>query len=150
MANAVKISINGSVNAPVETVWQMWNNPPDVMQWNAADPSWHCPSSENDLRPGGKFKHRMEAKDGSYGFDFEGQYDKVEPVREITYSMSDGRTVSTWFSEHKGTTTIKTTFDAETENDPELQKQGWQAILNNFMNYVESKNPNTHPNREKE
>jgi len=138
MTQATKISIEAVVNAPAETVWKAWNTPQHIMQWNAADPGWHCPASENDLRVQGKFKHRMQARDGSYGFDFEGRYDKVEPHREISYTMPDGRTVTTWFSEVEGKTTIKSTFDAETENSNELQRQGWQAILNNFVNYVNS------------
>src|SRR5690606_9328399 len=110
------------------------------MEWNTPDPSWHTPSSQNDLRAGGKFKNRMEAKDGSFGFDFEGIYDKVDLHKKITYTMSDGRKVATLFAEQNGKTTVETTFDAETENDPEMQKQGWQAILNNFAKYTESKN----------
>lgn len=109
------------------------------MQWNAADPSWHTPASENDLRVGGRFKNRMEAKDGSFGFDFEGVYDTVEEYKEITYTMPNGRKATTLFTARDGKTDIATTFDAETENDPEFQKQGWQAILNNFVKYVESK-----------
>lgn len=140
MAQVTKITVEATVNAPIAKVWKAWNTPSDIMQWNAADPSWHCPGSENDLRTGGKFKNRMEAKDGSFGFDFEGTYDKVEQHKEITYTMSDGRTATTLFSEQAGKTRIATTFDAETENDPEFQKQGWQAILNNFIKYVESNN----------
>jgi uncharacterized protein YndB with AHSA1/START domain len=112
----------------------------DIIQWNSADPSWHCPSSENNLKVGGSFKNRMEARDGSFGFDFEGTYDKVELHKEISYTMRDGRSATTLFSEQNGKTTIETTFDAETENDPEFQKQGWQAILENFGKYVTSKN----------
>lgn len=138
MAQVTKITVEATVDAPVAKVWKAWNAPADIMQWNTADPSWHCPSSENDLRVGGKFKNRMEAKDGSFGFDFEGTYDTVEPHKEITYTMSDGRTATTLFAEQNGKTNVATTFDAETENDPEFQKQGWQSILNNFVKYVES------------
>ena len=140
MSQATKISVQTTADAPVATVWKMWNTPADIMQWNTADPSWHCPSSENDLREGGRFKNRMEAKDGSFGFDFEGTYDNVEVHKEISYIMTDGRKATTRFSEQNGKTIIDTTFDAETENDPELQKQGWQAILDNFGKYVSSKN----------
>lgn len=139
MAEQTKIKVEASVNAPVEKVWQVWNNPADIMKWNTPDPSWHTPSSENDLRTNGKFKHRMEAKDGSSGFDFEGRYDKVELYKEIAYTMSDGRTVTTLFTEKDGKTTLSTVFDPETENDPEFQKQGWQAILDSFAKYTESK-----------
>lgn len=142
MAKQTKITVGATVNAPVEMVWEVWNNPADIMQWNTADPSWHTPSSENDLRVNGKFKNRMEAKDGSFGFDFEGTYDKVDLHKEIAYTMSDGRTASTVFEEKDGKTILATTFDAETENDPEFQKQGWQAILNSFVKYVETKSIN--------
>ncbi|PUV21185.1 SRPBCC family protein [Sphingobacterium athyrii] len=140
METQTKINVEATVNAPVEKVWQQWNAPADIMQWNTADPSWHCPSSQNDLRVNGTFKNRMEAKDGSFGFDFEGTYDRVELHREIAYTMSDGRTVSTLFSERDGKTIISTTFDAEQMNDPEFQQQGWQSILNNFVKHVESTN----------
>lgn len=138
MTQVKKITVATAVNAPVTKVWKTWNTPSDITQWNAADPSWHCPSSENDLRIGGKFKNRMEAKDGSFGFDLEGIYDQVNPNREISYTMADGRKVVTLFAEENGQTHIKTTFDADTENEPEFQKQGWQAILSNFVKYVES------------
>lgn len=139
MAEVTRITVEALANAPVAKVWKTWNTPADIMQWNAADPSWHSPSSENDLRTGGKFKHRMEAKDGSFGFDFEGVYDNVDQHKEISYTMSDGRKATTLFAEQNGKTRIETTFDAETQNDPKFQKQGWQAILNNFVRYVESK-----------
>jgi len=139
MAEQTKITVEATVNAPVEKVWKAWNTPADIIQWNTPDPSWHTSSSENDLRINGKFKNRMEAKDGSFGFDFEGTYDKVELYKEIAYTMADGRTATTLFTEKNGKTTLATTFDPETENDPEFQKQGWQAILNNFVKYVESK-----------
>ena len=138
MTQVTRITVEAAVNAPVTKVWEAWNTPGDIMQWNTADPSWHTPSSENDLRKGGQFKHRMEARDGSFGFDFEGTYDEVELHKEITYTMSDGRKSTTLFTEQNGQTKIATTFDPETENDPEFQKQGWQAILNNFGKYVES------------
>lgn len=139
MTEPVKITVEAIVNASVEKVWEAWNNPADIIQWNTADPGWHTPHSENDLRKNGKFKHRMEAKDGSFGFDFEGIYDTVELYREIAYTMPDGRTATTLFKAEDGKTIIRTTFDAETENEPELQKQGWQSILNNFAKYLESK-----------
>ncbi|QQT25193.1 SRPBCC family protein [Sphingobacterium spiritivorum] len=138
MKTQPQITVETTVNAPVEIVWKAWNTPEDIMQWNAADPSWHCPSSQNDLRVNGKFSNRMEARDGSFGFDFEGTYQQVDLHEKISYTMSDGREVSTLFSGMGDTTTITTTFDAETENDPEFQKQGWQAIISNFTKYVES------------
>ncbi len=140
MEHKTKITVEAIANAPVAKVWKAWNTPTDIVKWNTPDPSWHTPSSENDLRVGGKFKNRMEAKDGSFGFDFEGTYDKVELHQEITYTMGDGRQATTFFKDQDGKTAIQTTFDAETENEPEFQKQGWQSILNNFVNYVESTN----------
>lgn len=139
MVQLTKITVSATVDVPVARVWQAWNTPSDIMKWNAADPSWHCPSSENDLAVGGRFKNRMEARDGSFGFDFEGTYEMIELNKEITYVMDDGRKATTLFTEQNGKTSIETTFDAETENDVEMQKQGWQAILNNFANYVQSK-----------
>lgn len=138
MVQTAKITVEASTNAPVARVWEAWNTPNEITKWNSPDPSWHCPSSENDLRVGGKFKNRMEAKDGSFGFDFEGVYDTVTPHHEIAYTMGDGRTASTIFSTKEGQTHIATTFDPETQNEPEFQKQGWQSILNNFIKYVES------------
>lgn len=140
MTEQKRITVEATINAPVEKVWQAWNTPGDIVKWNTPDPSWHCPSSENDLRVNGTFKNRMEAKDGSFGFDFEGMYDKVDLNREIAYTMPDGRKVDTLFTEEGGMTTLVTTFDPETQNDPEFQKQGWQAILDNFVKYVESTN----------
>lgn len=140
MTEQKRITVEATINAPVERVWQAWNTPEDIVKWNTPDPSWHCPASENDLQVSGTFKNRMEAKDGSFGFDFEGTYDKVDLNNEIGYTMPDGRKVDTLFAEKDGKTTLTTTFDPETQNDLEFQKQGWQAILNNFVNYVESKN----------
>lgn len=140
MIQAIKINVTAIVNASIETVWNVWNTPSDIMEWNSADPNWHCPASENDVRVNGKFKNRMEAKDGSFGFDFEGIYDKVELFKELAYSMTDGRKVSTVFAEKDGKTMLSTVFDAESENEVEVQKQGWQAILDSFVKYVESKN----------
>lgn len=138
MEQVTRITVEGVANASLVNVWKVWNTPSDIMKWNTPAPDWHTTSSENDLRVGGKFKNRMEAKDGSFGFDFEGIYDRVELYKEITYTMSDGRTVTTLFTSENGKALITTTFDAETENEPEFQKQGWQAILQNFIKYVES------------
>ena len=140
MTTTTKITVAATINAPVQQVWKAWVTPADIMNWNTADPSWHCPASENDLRVGGKFTTRMEAKDGSFGFDFEGTYDKVDEYSEITYTMTDGRVATTLFAEKDGKTIVETTFDSETQNPVEMQKFGWQSILNNFVNYVESKN----------
>ena len=140
MTAITKITVAATLNAPVQKVWEAWSNPADIVKWNSPDPSWHCPSSENDLTEGGRFKNRMEARDGSFGFDFEGTYNKVDLHKEITYTMDDGRVATTLFSEKDGKTTVETTFDAEMQNPVEMQKEGWQAILNNFVNYVEAQN----------
>ncbi|MES2653239.1 MAG: SRPBCC family protein [Bacteroidota bacterium] len=140
MTQVTRITVEAATHVPVAKVWKAWNTPSDIIKWNTPDPSWHTPSSENDLRVGGKFKNRMEAKDGSFGFDFEGVYDTVDLHKEITYTMGDGRKATTLFEEQDGKTNITTTFDAETENEPEFQKQGWQSILNSFVKYIESTN----------
>jgi uncharacterized protein YndB with AHSA1/START domain len=120
-------------------VWAAWNAPADIKKWNAASDDWHTTASTVDLREGGKFSARMEAKDGSVGFDFEGTYTKVVPKKRIEYAMSDGRTVQIEFSPAKGGVHVKETFDAETQNAPDMQRQGWQAILDNFARHVEAK-----------
>ena len=134
------ITVKAKINAPIGTVWNAWTSPEHIMSWNTASEDWHTTKAENDLRAGGHFLSRMEAKDGSFGFDFEGIYDSVELNKEITYTMGDGRQATTLFSEQDGKTHVKTTFDTETQNDPEFQKQGWQSILNSFVRYVESNN----------
>jgi uncharacterized protein YndB with AHSA1/START domain len=133
----VKITVETPVRANLNSVWDAWNNPDDINQWNAASDDWHTTQSSVDLREGGKFSARMEAKDGSAGFDFEGTYTRVVPQRLIEYRMSDGREVKVQFSEVADGVLVQETFDAETENDPELQREGWQAILDNFARHVE-------------
>lgn len=135
---AVKININAFVNAPIEKVWNCWTKPEHITKWNFATDSWQCPKAENDLRVGGKYFARMEAKDGSFGFDFEAIYDVVNAKQELTYTMPDGRRVTTIFDGDGSKTSVSTVFDAETKNPVEMQQQGWQAILNNFKQYVES------------
>ena len=135
----MKISIETVVNASLDEVWDAWNRPADIQRWNHASDDWHTTRSTVDLRAGGRFLSRMEARDGSAGFDFEGTYTRVEPRQVIEYRMDDGREVQTQFSERADGVAIATTFDAETENSPEMQRQGWQAILDNFRRYVEAK-----------
>lgn len=135
----MKITVETVVQATLNTVWDAWNNPEDIKQWNAAQDDWHTTRSTVDLREGGKFLSRMEAKDGSMGFDFEGTYTRIVPHKIIEYRMSDGREVEVEFVERAGGVLVKTTFDAETENPPELQRTGWQAIQDNFGRYVEAK-----------
>jgi uncharacterized protein YndB with AHSA1/START domain len=133
-----KVKIQASVNANVEKVWKLWNAPEHITQWNSASPEWHTPKAENDLREGGQFTFRMEAKDGSYGFDFGGTYDKVIPNKAISYALEDGRRVDISFEDKGGGTEITEVFDAESENSVEMQRAGWQAILDNFKKYAES------------
>ena len=135
----MKITVETVVKAGLPQVWDAWNNPADIKQWNSAQADWHTTRSTVDLREGGKFTARMEAKDGSAGFDFEGTYTRVVPHKTVEYRMSDGREVTVEFAERAGSVVVRETFDPETENPPELQRQGWQAILDNFRRHVEEK-----------
>ncbi len=132
-----KITIKANVNAPIAKVWSFWGAPEHITKWCQASDDWHAPSAENDLRTGGKFTTRMEAKDGSFGFDFGGIYDEVIEHQLIAYTMEDGRTVKITFEEKEGVTEIIETFDPESENPVEMQRDGWQAILDNFKAYTE-------------
>ena len=134
----MKITIETVAKAGIETDWDVWNNPEDIKQWNAAADDWHTTESSVDLREGGKFSARMEAKDGSEGFEFEGTYTRIVPRKLIEYRMSDGREVTVEFKQDAGGVLVRETFDAETQNPPELQRQGWQAILDNFARHVEA------------
>lgn len=134
----VKITVAVTINANPEKVWEFWTQPEHITQWNNASDDWHTPHAENDLTVGGKFKSRMEAKDGSMGFDFGGVYDEVVLHQLISYSMEDGRTVRITFANKGMSTEITETFDAENQNPAEMQQAGWQAILNNFKKYAES------------
>jgi len=136
--NTTKIKIEATISADVRKVWDCFTKPEHITKWNFASDDWHCPSAENDLRVGGKLKSRMEAKDGSAGFDFEAIYDEVIEHKKISYTMTDGRQVITEFDNLNGKTKVTTTFDAENENPVEMQRSGWQAILDNFKKYVES------------
>ncbi len=132
-----KITIESVVAASPKKVWDAWTEPQHIMKWNFANDDWQCPNASNDLKIGGKYAARMEAKDGSFGFDFEAIYDEVIDQKKITYTMGDGRKATTQFEDLGGKTKVTTIFDAEKENSEEMQKQGWQAILNNFKKYVE-------------
>ncbi len=127
-----------TINADTKKVWEFWNQPEHITKWNFASEDWHCPKATNDLRSGGKLCYRMEAKDGSFGFDFEGVYNEVIPQEKIRYVLDDGRTVTTTFEALNKKTKVHTSFDADTENSLEMQRTGWQAILDNFKRYVES------------
>lgn len=133
----MKITVEAIVMAPLETVWRAWTTPADIMAWNAASDDWHTTASTVDLRPGGIFSSRMEAKDGSFGFDFSGTYTRVEPYSLIEAQFGD-RVMSVAFVETGEGVSVVETFDAEETNPPEMQRQGWQAILNRFKAHVES------------
>jgi uncharacterized protein YndB with AHSA1/START domain len=133
------IKVETTVNAPVEKVWKLWTTPEDIMQWNQASEDWHTTQVQNDLRTGGNFMSRMEAKDGSFGFDFAGTYDEVKPYEYIEYTMGDDRKVKIDFRSDGDVTHIAEVFEAEQTHTEELQRTGWQAILDNFKKYVESK-----------
>jgi uncharacterized protein YndB with AHSA1/START domain len=133
-----KISVAATINADVKKVWDYYTNPEHITKWNYADPSWQCPSAANDMRVGGKYSARMEAKDGSFGFDFEATYDAITDGESFTYSMPDGRQVNVTFKQEGEATKVDVTFDAEDQNSVEMQKHGWQAILDNFKKYTEA------------
>jgi uncharacterized protein YndB with AHSA1/START domain len=132
------ITIETIVKAPVEKLWESWTNPNHIMQWNNASEDWHITKAENDLRVGGNFMSRMEAKDGSFGFDFGGTYDEVKPNQLIEYTIGDGRKVKITFSENGNETKVVETFETENTNPIEMQRSGWQSILDNFKKYTES------------
>src|SRR5690606_25055901 len=132
-----QITVTTTIAAPIQRVWQAYTTPADITRWNFASDDWCCPSAEADLKVGGQYKARMEAKDGSFGFDFEAVYEELAPNKALTLAMSDGRKARTTFEATGDGTKVATTFDAETENSIEMQRDGWQAILNNFRSYVE-------------
>ena len=133
-----KITVETTVKAPVEKVWKYWTTPTHITKWSYASDDWHTPFAENDLKVGGKFLSRMEAKDGSVGFDFGGVYDKVKTNELIEYTMDDGRKVVINFTAKDNETRVVVTFDTENTNPIEMQRNGWQAISNNFKKYVET------------
>lgn len=135
------ITIRTNIHAPVEKVWKLWTDPRHIVHWNNASDEWHTTKAENDLRAGGSFLFRMEAKDESAGFNFTGSYSKVELLRQIGYTLDDGRNVQIIFVPRGNITTVTESFEAEQENPPELQKAGWKAILDNFKKYVEVSSP---------
>ena len=136
--SATKITIETTIAADIKKVWDYYNKPEHITKWNFAIDTWHCPSAKNDLRVGGKLQSRMEAKDGSFGFDFEGTYDEVETLKKIAYTIADGRKVITHFTDLGGKTKIATEFEAESQNPVEMQKGGWQSILDSFKKYAEA------------
>ena len=132
------ITVKSSINSPVSKVWEMWTSPEHIVKWNSPSPDWHTPHAQNELQAGGNFLFRMEATDGSNGFDFEGTYDEIVKYRLISYTLEDGRKAHVSFTESKGKTEITETFDGEQINSKDMQKAGWQAILNNFKTYTEN------------
>lgn len=131
------LTVQAIVPAPVDRVWKFWTSPEDIIKWNNASDDWHTPRAENDLRVGGKFSSRMEARDGSMGFDFEGIYETVKINEQIEYVIGDSRKVRIDFSAIGDETKVVETFEAENTHSIELQQSGWQAILDNFKKYVE-------------
>ncbi len=132
-----RITVTALLEAPIEKVWSAWTDPEAIKVWNAASPDWHTPHAENDLRTGGSFLSRMEARDGSAGFDFRGVYTEVVTHERIAYVMEDGRKVEIIFTPEGNGIRVSETFDPETENPPEMQRAGWQSILSTFKGYVE-------------
>lgn len=137
---STKITVSSSVHTTIEKVWDCWIQPRHIIRWNHASDDWCTLKASNDIRPGGRFSSTMAAKDGSFSFDFEGTYNRVDQHEHIKYTMSDGRKAAIHFTPAGNQTTIEITFDAENENPVELQQQGWQAILDNFKKYTEGNN----------
>ena len=135
--NKTKITVENTINAPIKKVWKFWTKPEHIIKWNNASDDWHTPRAKNDLRVGGSFVSRMEAKDGSFGFDFGGIYDDVKDKEYIEYTLGDGRKVKITFAGNENATKVIEIFEAETTNSIEMQKSGWQAILDNFKKYTE-------------
>lgn len=138
METKTKITITATVNAPVAKVWDLYTGPQHIVKWNTPSPDWHTTKAETDLKNGGKFLSRMEAKDGSFGFDFVGTYDDVIPNKRLDYTIADGRKVEQLFSEDDGKTHMTIHFEAENQNPVEMQRGGWQAILDSFKQYAEA------------
>ena len=136
--NKTVLTVESIINAPVKKVWAYWTQPGHITKWNNASDDWHTPHAENDLRVSGKFTSRMEAKDGSVGFDFGGVFDAVNTNEYIEYTLGDDRKVKVFFTPDGDTTKVVESFETEDMNAIELQRGGWQAILNNFKKYTEA------------
>jgi uncharacterized protein YndB with AHSA1/START domain len=137
MSDLNPIQIESLILAPVEVVWQYFTDPEHIVHWNNASPDWHTPKAENNLHVGGKFSYIMAAKDESFSFDFWGIYDIVEENKRLNYTLGDGRKVSVEFSSMGDDTLVIETFEPESQNPTDIQKFGWQSILDNFKKYVE-------------
>ena len=131
------ITIRTEINAPLKKVWDCWTSPKHIKNWNFASDDWHCPAATHDLREGGKFSFTMSSKDGKYSFDFEGVYTEVKELKKLRYTIADGRKVDIRFDEKEGKTFVKESFEAENVNTLELQRGGWQSILDHFKKYTE-------------
>lgn len=138
----MKITVESTVSASLDEVWRAYTTPEDIQQWNTASEDWHTTAASVDLRVGGSFSSRMEAKDGSSGFDFAGTYTRITPYELIEYSLGD-RTASVEFIEKPPEVTVRITFESEPTHSAEQQRDGWQAILNSFARYVEGDRPNS-------
>jgi uncharacterized protein YndB with AHSA1/START domain len=132
-----RITVAAEIHAPLKKVWNAWSNPEAIKQWNQASADWHTTEAENDLSEGGQFRYHMAAKDGSAGFDLKGTYVAIDEFEYIEYKLEDGRQVGISFNEEDGVTSVTETFEAENQHSPELQQQGWQAIMNSFKQFVE-------------
>lgn len=135
----MKVTIETMIDSSLDTVWKSFITPEDIIRWNFASSDWICPEAGNDFRIGGKFNYRMETKDGSMGFNLEGKFTAIKEMESIDCEFIDGRTLNISFKKRFDSVKVNQTFEAEDENSVELQKQGWQSILNNFKEYVESK-----------
>ena len=135
----ILITISAEIKAPVNKVWELWTGIQHIIRWNHASDDWHTTKAENNLKEGGKFLYRMEAKDGSFGFDFSGTYGSIIKNKCINYTIEDGRKTGITFVEHKNVTEVRESFEAEEMHPVDMQREGWQSILNNFKKYVESK-----------
>lgn len=136
--SATKITVEATIAADKDKVWECYTNPEHIIKWNFASDDWHCPTAENEMKVGGKYASRMEAKDGSWGFDFEAIYDEVLDNDSFVYTIADGRKVAVDFIDLGGKTKVSVAFEAENQNPVEMQKGGWQAILDNFKKYAEN------------
>jgi uncharacterized protein YndB with AHSA1/START domain len=134
------ITVSTLINAPAELVWECYTNPNHIVHWNFASPDWCCPSAQNDLRIGGRFNYRMEARDGSVGFNFEGEYTDILPEGSIKYTLADGRAVEVYLERKDGAVETTHRFDPENQNPEDMQRDGWQMISDNFKQYVENLN----------
>lgn len=132
-----KIAISALIDAGIKKVWECYTQPEHIVHWNFASDDWMCPSATNDLRVGGTYKARMEAKDGSFGFDFEAVYDEIIPDQKIAYSLGDARKVIIQFTPSADQTRVDSEFDSEDQNPLDMQRQGWQSILDNFKKHTE-------------